>query len=291
MNTLSPRPGEPVAETNRHGLRQQLHSPEQVALELPVAGPAARMLAYFIDYLVIAALFLTIGMFLILSGLTIDVSAQAAFESLDFESEADTQNFLRSGTFIVILTLALLVQLLIETLYFVFWEVVASGSSVGKRVVGLRVVNDQGMALSFGQSLARNLMRIVDALPSGYLTGLTAIVMSNQGKRLGDLAAGTIVVRLDAHEPAPPVPTEPRPTDEAFRFRADQVARIGGSEMQLARQALRRAEGQTEPRRSDLLRLASDAIRKRVDYEEIADGQAGAFLRAVLREGQRRRAV
>jgi uncharacterized RDD family membrane protein YckC len=78
-----------------------------------------------------------------------------------------------------------------------FWR----GQTVGKRLLNLRVVDAQGLRLEFSQVIVRNLMRFLDALPALYLVGGIACVFSRHRQRLGDLAAGTVVVRT------PPVPS------------------------------------------------------------------------------------
>lgn len=76
------------------------------------------------------------------------------------------------------------------------------GQSVGKRVMKLRVVDARGLRLTFSQCLLRNLLRFIDCLPFAYAVGGVAALVSARGQRLGDLAAGTVVV----HEPTEPAP-------------------------------------------------------------------------------------
>jgi uncharacterized RDD family membrane protein YckC len=79
--------------------------------------------------------------------------------------------------------------------YDVFFEVLASGRTPGKRVNGLRVVRAQGQPVDLLTSAIRNVLRIIDFLPASYLVGIVAILVTSRNQRLGDLAAGTIVVR------------------------------------------------------------------------------------------------
>jgi hypothetical protein len=93
---------------------------------------------------------------------------------------------------------------------------------LGKRALRLRVVGDQGEPLRFSQAAIRNLVRIVDFLPVGYAVGVIAIFLNVKNKRLGDFAAGTLVVRerervslfdLASLPPSSsPVPAEPAPS-------------------------------------------------------------------------------
>nr|WP_307726379.1 RDD family protein [Trichlorobacter sp.] len=72
-----------------------------------------------------------------------------------------------------------------------YWQ----GQTVGKRLLHLRVMDEQGLKLQFSQVVIRNLLRIVDSLPALYLVGGIASLISRKCQRLGDLAAGTIVIR------------------------------------------------------------------------------------------------
>lgn len=79
--------------------------------------------------------------------------------------------------------------------YFVYGEVFRNGRTPGKRRLGIRVVRDDGSRLSAVDSFIRTAMRIVDALPGNFTVGMTAILLSRNHKRLGDMVAGTVVVR------------------------------------------------------------------------------------------------
>ncbi|MCX8007436.1 MAG: RDD family protein, partial [Coriobacteriia bacterium] len=86
-----------------------------------------------------------------------------------------------------------------------FGEVVRGGRTPGKRYLGIRVVRDDGGPVRFTDSVVRNALRIVDMLPGYYAVGIVAALLSKSGKRLGDMAAGTVVVR-DAGDVALPDP-------------------------------------------------------------------------------------
>jgi uncharacterized RDD family membrane protein YckC len=83
--------------------------------------------------------------------------------------------------------------------YFALFEAYWRGQTPGKKVMKLRVIKDSGRQITFFESLARNTIRIVDYLPGLYLVGVIAMLCNKANKRLGDLAAGTLVVheRLD----------------------------------------------------------------------------------------------
>jgi hypothetical protein len=83
--------------------------------------------------------------------------------------------------------------------YFALFEAYWKGQTPGKRVMKLRVIKDSGRQITFFESLARNLVRVVDYLPGLYLIGVITMLCNKRNQRLGDLVAGTLVVheRLD----------------------------------------------------------------------------------------------
>lgn len=79
--------------------------------------------------------------------------------------------------------------------YFVIFETVWSGQTLGKRITHLRVIKTSGHPIGFVEALIRNLVRIVDFLPTLYALGIVVMFLNAQSRRLGDLAAGTVVVK------------------------------------------------------------------------------------------------
>ncbi len=90
--------------------------------------------------------------------------------------------------------------------YMVLFEVLNQGRSPGKQALGLRVIHDDGTPIGWAASLTRNLLRVVDLLPFGYCLGILSCLSSSSFKRLGDLAAGTLVVYRDTPSQAPQLP-------------------------------------------------------------------------------------
>lgn len=99
------------------------------------------------------------------------------------------------GTGGVLLGVVLFTAVLFGWAYFIFLEWLWNGQTLGKRVFGLRVINEDGSPARFIAVFVRNLVRVVDFLPGFYGFGLLSIVLSSRSQRLGDLAAGTFVVR------------------------------------------------------------------------------------------------
>src|SRR5439155_10322840 len=169
----------------------------------PVAGPTRPLLGYPNPFPVGLVLAIPTPLSLVAAGSFVGRTFLNAFETARKHPESV------EGLLLSFFGLFLVIQLVIEWGYFVFCEMTSGGRSLGKALVGLRVVRDGGFPISLRESLVRNLLRLVDVLPWYYTVGLVSIVLSRDGKRLGDLAAGTIVVRLDRPEPAPPLPDAP----------------------------------------------------------------------------------
>ncbi|WP_053947615.1 RDD family protein [Halolamina sediminis] len=134
-----------------------------------------RVGAFLLDALLIGAVF---G---ILSGLVV---------ALAFVVVADPTSTLAVGTVVAVLQSFTVVAGLA---YFVYTEG-AYGQTLGKRAVGLVVVDEDGEPIGHADALVRNVLRIVDALPAFFLLGSALIVLTERGQRVGDLAAGTVVV-------------------------------------------------------------------------------------------------
>jgi uncharacterized RDD family membrane protein YckC len=259
-----------------------IHSPEQVALHLATAGPASRMLAYCIDASVIVAFEIAVLVGLILTSsfaARVLEWLQPWLESLE---RGEVQGLQGSSTAIAFLGVALVAQFGIELVYFLLWEAVSGGRSLGKWWVGLRVVGDDGGPLGWQQSLMRNLLRIADMLPGTYGVGLVAMVLSRQGQRLGDLAAATLVVRLDRPQAAPSLATSRQQGSAAFRFDRAQIQRIGSAERMLLRRTLRRVDELPPQQGSDALRQATDALCARIGHPTVAAEEQRSFLLALL---------
>jgi uncharacterized membrane protein SpoIIM required for sporulation/uncharacterized RDD family membrane protein YckC len=145
---------------------------EGQTLDFPLAGPLSRLLAYGIDLAVTGVVYLGLGLLVLTS---------AAFDEDALTSAAST--------------LAILLFFVVQWLYFVGFEAVWGGRTPGKYAAGLRVIRDDGLDIGWQQSMLRNILRGVDMWPPPlYALGALTSLVNARGKRLGDLAAGTIVV-------------------------------------------------------------------------------------------------
>lgn len=145
-----------------------IRTPEGIEFDLPLAGPFSRMLAFAVDFAAIAA-------------------AGALIARLIAPLQLFSADAARSVITVLYFTVSMLYGILSEW----FWR----GQTVGKRLFGLRVVEAGGLRLKPSQIVVRNLLRFVDLLPGLYLVGGICCVLSPRRQRLGDIAAGTIVIR------------------------------------------------------------------------------------------------
>jgi uncharacterized RDD family membrane protein YckC len=145
-------------------------TPERVSFDYQVAGLGTRALAQLLDLLIVTGIMIAVLFFAFAVG-TVTGSDTAA------------NLIMIVGLFIVVFG------------YFWISEALWSGQTVGKKVFRLRAVGDRGEPLTFLQAGIRNVVRIVDFLPYGYGVGMVVLFVNGKGKRLGDLAAGTIVVK------------------------------------------------------------------------------------------------
>ncbi len=147
-----------------------IRTPEGVSIDVVLAGPGSRVLAVILDtvFQLVAFAALTALTLLILDALS-------------------APTLLRAGC-------ALVMGLFCSVGYFILWDVAAQGRSLGKRMCGLRVTRSDGAPVSFVPSVIRNVLRCIDYFFFG-LVGVISISVSRKNQRLGDLAAGTVVVR------------------------------------------------------------------------------------------------
>ncbi len=173
--------------------------PEYIVFRHETAGPVSRFFAVLLDFVTIILLFLGIVVLLILLG----VAGLAAAPK-------------EMGR--IMLTIIFLSFFALSYLYFLGFEWLNRGRTPGKMLLGLRVVSLDGTALDRFQVVLRNLLRLADMfpfqsvgftqIPSYLVGGVSAFVSGRSFQRLGDLAAGTVVIRdrrrrLEKHLPEP----------------------------------------------------------------------------------------
>ena len=224
-----------------------IETPERVPLAFALASIGNRFLAvaidHFIQYFVI---FVVAWAFLSLSGIG-DINT---IEKSEFFQEMPKWT----------IAILIIVLFLIFAGYFIFFEWLWNGQTPGKRLLKLRVIREDGRPITLWEALARNLLRIFDAVPGFvlpvYSIGLIAIFMSVRDQRIGDMFAGTVVIRERTDEAPTFAETFSNPiSDAAFRrvqkptvFQAN-ISAITESEIEVAESFLRRRWDLTERQR------------------------------------------
>jgi uncharacterized RDD family membrane protein YckC len=214
----------------------RIATPEGVSLELPLAGVGSRFVALLVDTLLQSLAFTALVIVLLIAGaggFTGNAVLAVAFFALSF-------------------------------VYPVAFELGAGGRTPGKRWSSLRVICADGSPVTFRASALRNLVRLVDAIPGTYLVGAIAVFASPSNQRLGDLAAGTIVVReprTGRHAPSHQASAEaPRIED----LPAWDVSGLEDGEIAALRRFLERRHDLDPVPRALLARDLGDRLRPRV---------------------------
>ena len=152
----------------------QIDTPENVSFGYDVAGIGSRFLAALVD---------TILMLLL----------QVIIFGTIFLALGNSDSLTSSAPAWVVGALSFIAFIFFWG-YYIFFEILWNGQSPGKRMVGLRVIRVDGTPVTAAEVVIRNLVRLIDFLPSAYGVGVIAMFVNDKSRRLGDLAAGTVVV-------------------------------------------------------------------------------------------------
>ena len=255
-----------------------IDTPELVEIEMPLAGIGSRFIALLIDYLIWGAGFIVLFLLALLI-----LPAVGAFSRI-------------SGQWAVAIVIFLV--FLCNWGYFTLFEAFWNGRTPGKRVARIRVIQRSGRAIGLFESMARNLVRYVDFLPFFYGVGVIAIFVTRQHQRLGDLAAGTLVVRdLKQAEPAwgdsgartftaqsfaPSAPAlEPH---HAYTLPATGIAKLSTTDLVVLEGFFSRRLDMSLPTRQALAERIAQAIQAKSGLEQPAGASVETFLEATARQ-------
>jgi len=238
-----------------------IDTPEQIALELPLAGVGSRFLAIAIDTLIQFALYLIVGLVFIF---TLPVGSSVL-------------SFLPR---LVGPAMAIFILFAIYWGYFAVFETLWKGQTPGKRYAGIRVIKESGRPINAFEAIGRNLMRAVDGMPGIYGVGLVVMMLNRQNRRLGDFVAGTVVV----HEK----PTEEiRPTwntATAEGSAGSALSQVTADELVLIETYLsRRWELDSEVRLRTAIQIA-DRIKARTGLQPQGHQHVDEFLEEAARQ-------
>jgi len=177
----------------------RVETPEGIALQLRTAGVLPRTVAWVIDFLVRVVALIVCSTLLAFLGAT----GQGLY---------------------------LLAFFAVFWLYPILFEVLRDGQTIGKRVMGLRVIHANGTPVGWLASIVRNLLRTVDMLPICYGFGFVAGLLDPQGRRLGDMVAGTLVVHVAAANAGAGAPNAPVVMPDVALSAAEKQAIIAFAE-------------------------------------------------------------
>ena len=216
-------------------------TPEHVPIRLEAAGAGSRFLALLLDTALTMAISITLG--------TI------------------AQIFLPPG---VALAFYVTVSFFLGFAWHIWFEIRANGRTPGKRALSLRVIDERGLPVSLYQSLVRNIVRVVDFIPLFYAFGAVAVLSSPLRRRLGDIIAGTLVIR-DTQPLA--VRGQIAATRRHNSLRTPRVLRlikhrVSLEEREFLLSLCMRAEKLAPSARYDLMETVAARYREKLDIEE-----------------------
>lgn len=234
-----------------------VETPESVSFNYTLAGIGSRYMAALIDHLLI-------GVMLLL--LAIAVQLTKTYDSFSILTAVG-----------IIALFGLLFG------YFTFFETVWRGRTPGKRALNLRVLKADGLPIGFTDALLRNIVRFVDFLPASYGLGLLVMFFDRRWRRLGDMAANTVVVRENAALRLEQIAVKQseQPAAAPLVFRADRpkpppgmlpsgnpaipnIGLISNTEYQLVRDYLLRRPALSWPRQQQLDRALTEMVARKV---------------------------
>lgn len=250
----------------------EVETPEHVRFHHHLAGPARRALAYLIDLLVRGAVMFFLGIIASIAGVALG-------EGL-------------SGLSVGLLCV---IYFALEWLYYVFFEMIWSGRSPGKRALNLRVVTDTGRPLHFLDSFLRNLLRAADGMPplvalsqfvlGSYALGIVSMGRDRRFRRLGDMVAGTMVVVEERHQVEAPLFINPMPTPRELSSLPQRVP-LSGDELEALELYLRRVPRLHPARAEELAEIVAPVFARRLNVR--FRGESRRFLEVLYYRSRER---
>ena len=224
----------------------RLVTPERIVFRHPLAGPFHRFCAYLIDFVLWVILLIAAT----IVSLVLTLGSVSGFG------------------------LALVAYFVLTWGYGAACEGLFNGQTLGKRILGIRVVSDRGVPITGAQAVLRNLVGVLDGfVPFGFLLGLSSMVLTRKFQRLGDLAAGTMVVIEQRRRP---LRLERVGGPEIERLLPWLPLRVpAGPELARALSDYVRCRGRVGPdRREEMAERLAPTLRRRFKLPETASGDA-----------------
>jgi uncharacterized RDD family membrane protein YckC len=255
--------------------RLTIQTPEQVGFEYVLAGLGSRTAAFLVD---------TIIRWSVVLGIFVMVSL---FHK--FLPAPDLSGWVADLSKTWLIALAVLAYGLVDLGYFLFFEALCGGQTPGKKRQGLRVIRMDGQPIGWLESSIRNILRAVDLVAGVYPVGIVVVFLSGNNQRIGDYAAGTVVI----------VERKQRVPGERKRFPAQQVlthpeiewyvSRLKPAQYQVLRSFLERREQMEQGHRHELARLLTHQLFKRMSGSTRMSMSYESFIEEVVASYEKRR--
>ncbi len=230
----------------------EVRTPESIAFSYELAGLGTRFLAVTIDL-----------------GIQIAIAFAIAFGIAEIGSHAPKSANVKDDLATNIAIAFVVVTLFLVFFgYFIVFEALWNGQTPGKRMLGIRVVRDGGYPIDFTAALVRNLIRVGEFALGFYLVSMFAALLSHENKRVGDLAAGTIVVR-DARMEVELAALRDLANEPVYAA----TAYVSGDERALIKRFLERRDTLLPERRAVLAASIAERVRARLpaDLQRLND--------------------
>lgn len=263
-------------ETTKETLKIQ--TPEHVGFQYVLAGLGTRSTAFILDT-VFRALFI-LSIFVLMMFLA------------KWLPQLDPTGLMASIPKTWLLAIAVLAYGVVDLGYFLIFEALWSGQTPGKRMQKLRVIKVNGDPIGWLESAVRNILRAIDMVAGFYPLGLFVMFLSSHSQRIGDYAAGTLVIVERRHK-LPMDKARLRSTSKLNLPDLDlHISALEPKQYQLIRTFLQRREAMEESHRRELARLLARRLMKRWGISPAADLADEAFLEEIVGVYERsRRAI
>lgn len=263
-----------------------IDTPEQVSLRFPVAGLGSRFLAILTDSVIQGIAYALLILVLVL----VATSAPKVAAGGEFSRNGEKW-------FIAVI---ILFHFLMFWGYFTLFETFWNGQTPGKKLCKIRVIQQSGRQITFFEAMTRNLLRIVDMLPGFYLIGVIATLCNGQQQRLGDLAAGTLVIHerpsdeplwsghaartitAAAFEPA--LPENRFQQHEELTLPADAVARLAADDLSVINRFFSRILDMELDTRARIAERLAAQMSAKMGLPLTPDTKPERFLEAIARQ-------
>jgi uncharacterized RDD family membrane protein YckC len=262
-----------------------IDTPEQVSIRFPVAGLGSRFLAILADTVVQAVAYVLLILIFVLIASSAPKTAAGELSRLG-------EKWLVAGI--------ILFHFVMYWGYFTLFETFWNGQTPGKKLCKIRVIQQSGRQITFFEAMTRNLIRIVDMFPSFYLIGVITTLCNRQHQRLGDLAAGTLVVHeRPSDEPLwsgsgtrtitaaafePPAPESSFQHSDETNLPADAVARLTAEDLSVIDRFFSRILDMDLDTRARIAERLAIQMSEKMGVALTAETKPERFLEAIARQ-------